>query len=112
MVRTYLNAESLEERGWGLHEYTELAAKLHLISEQTAIQVRQMREFRNLIHSAVTVRTQQQCSRGTALAALAASELVVSDALKVNAWVGLQGATMLGNGAEGDTDPGASRIRP
>ena len=69
----------LESRGWGLHEYTEVAAELQIISPQTASEVRQVRGFRNLIHPGVAMRTGQSCSRGTALAALAAAEFVATD---------------------------------
>ena len=64
---------------WNLHEYTEVAAALRIIGAQTADQVRQARNFRNLIHPGRATRIGQSCHRGTALAALAAVELVVRD---------------------------------
>lgn len=64
---------------WDLHEYTEVAAHLQLIKPETAAQVRQARNFRNLIHPGRAARLGQTCDRGTALAAIAAVELVVRD---------------------------------
>jgi hypothetical protein len=64
---------------WDLHEFTEVAAQLRVIEPETAVQVRQARNFRNLIHPGRAARLGQKCDRGTALAALAAVEFVVRD---------------------------------
>lgn len=88
-IRSEPNPDRLEDRSWGLHEYTEVAAQLHLISDQAAIQVRQTREFRNLIHPAAAIRTQRECSRGTALAALSAVEFVAFELAQINVGIGI-----------------------
>jgi hypothetical protein len=64
---------------WDLHEYVEVAAHLQLIEAETAIQARQAKSFRNLIHPGRAARLGQKCGRGTAFSALAAVELVVRD---------------------------------
>jgi len=64
---------------WNLHQLTEVSAQLGVIQQETAIQARQARNFRNLIHPGRATRLGQTCDRGTALAALAAVELVVRD---------------------------------
>jgi hypothetical protein len=69
----------LDDPGWRLRPYIEVAAELHMIVERTAIQARQAAEYRNLIHPGRAQRLAQQCSRGTALAAVSALELVVTD---------------------------------
>jgi len=65
--------------GWSLHPLTEVATDLSLLKEETAIQVRLARNFRNLIHPGLSVRKNQTCNRGTALSALAALEHVTND---------------------------------
>ena len=62
-----------------LHEYVEVARRLQIIEEETAIQVRQAPSFRNLIRPGRAARLGQKCDRGTALSALAAVEFVVRD---------------------------------
>jgi len=64
---------------WKLHSFIEVAAKLEVIGEDTAKQARLAREYRNLIHPGREKRLGQKCDRGTALAAVAAVERVVSD---------------------------------
>jgi hypothetical protein len=68
---------------WSLHPLTEVAADLTLIREETAIQIRIARDFRNLIHPGVAVRRNISCNRGTALSALAGLEHVIND-LSIN----------------------------
>jgi len=68
---------NLEE--WSLHLFTEAAAKLKIIEDDTASQVRLAKEFRNLIHPGREKRLNRKCDRGTALAAVAAAELVMRD---------------------------------
>jgi len=74
-----LQKKSLDPLNWGLHEYVEVAEQLALISPETAKQARLARDFRNLIHPGRTIRSQQTCNRGTALATNAAVELVSLD---------------------------------
>jgi hypothetical protein len=69
----------LDSRGWSLASYVELAAEVPLIRNSTAAQARQAGDYRNLIHPARAQRLAQECTRGTALAAIAALELVVED---------------------------------
>jgi len=64
---------------WHLHEYLEVSAHLKLITDATASQTRLARNFRNFIHPGVSTRMGQKCDRGTALAAVAAVELITRD---------------------------------
>lgn len=64
---------------WDLHEYIEVASELQIIKPDTAIQLKQAKDFRNLIHPGRAQRLGQKCDRGSALAALAAVEFVVRD---------------------------------
>jgi hypothetical protein len=64
---------------WNLHEYTEVAATLHIIKPQTAAQTRLTRHFRNFIHPGVAQRYSEKCDRATALSAVAGMEHVVRD---------------------------------
>ncbi len=64
---------------WDLHEYTEVAAHIGIIKDDTAIQTRLARQFRNFIHPGRTQRLAQKCDRATALSAVAGMEHVVRD---------------------------------
>jgi hypothetical protein len=64
---------------WQLHSFIEVAAKLEIISKDTAQQARLAREYRNLIHPGREKRLGQKCDRGTAFAAVAAVEHVITD---------------------------------
>ncbi len=64
---------------WSLHPLIEVAASLKIIREETAIQTRIARDFRNLIHPGVSVRKNMTCNRGTALSALAGLEHTIND---------------------------------
>jgi hypothetical protein len=64
---------------WNLHQYIEVAAELGLIEKDTAIQARLAKDFRNLIHPGRALRRQQDCDRGSALAANAAVEMIARD---------------------------------
>ena len=64
---------------WDLHQYIEIAAQLGLIEGDTTVQARLAKDFRNLIHPGRALRKQQDCDRGSALAANAAVELVARD---------------------------------
>lgn len=70
-------ASDLEQ--WTLHEYTEVAKHLNMITASTANQVRLAKDFRNLIHPGRSQRLGQVCNRGTALSAVAAVEHVLED---------------------------------
>ena len=50
---------------WFLPTYIEVAASLKFISEDTAKAARITKDFRNLIHPGVSVRSGQTCDRGT-----------------------------------------------
>ncbi len=50
-----------------------------MIKEDTAIQARLAKDYRNLIHSGRAQRLGQICDRGTDLSAVAALERVVRD---------------------------------
>jgi len=78
-AHTLTKAPAPNPARWELREYTEVAAALNLIEPETAAQARQPRNFRNLIHPGRAARLGQSCNRGTALAALAAVELVAVD---------------------------------
>ena len=77
-----LNFRDLEARKWTLHAYVEVAAHLKIIAAHTATEVRQAKEFRNLIHPGASARKQQKCTRPTALSALAAVDFIVEDLVK------------------------------
>jgi hypothetical protein len=62
---------------WDLSEYIAVAEELTRINGDTATQARLAKDFRNLIHPGRAQRLAQVCDRGTALAALAAVEMVV-----------------------------------
>jgi hypothetical protein len=64
---------------WNLHQYTEVAAHLGVIKDDTAKQTRLARQFRNFIHPGVAQRLAQKCDRATALSAVAGLEHVVRD---------------------------------
>lgn len=64
---------------WSLFEYIEVTSELKLISEETAIQARLAKDFRNLIHPGRGIRLGQACNRGTALSAVAAMEHAIQD---------------------------------
>ncbi|MBI5603500.1 MAG: hypothetical protein HY879_09090, partial [Deltaproteobacteria bacterium] len=64
---------------WNLHPLIEVSRNLDLIKENTSIQARLAKDFRNLIHPGVSVRKNQACSRATALSALAALELILEN---------------------------------
>ena len=70
---------STDPLGWGLHQFVEVAEQLDLIQAATASQTRLAKDFRNLIHPGLEIRTQQSCDRGTALATNAAVELILRD---------------------------------
>jgi hypothetical protein len=69
--------ENLDE--WSIFFLVEVAADLSLIKEETATQVKIVRNFRNLIHPGVSVRKNIVCNRGTALSALAGLEHIIND---------------------------------
>jgi hypothetical protein len=64
---------------WRFIDLIEGAREMKLIKDDTAQQTRLGKNFRNLIHPGRALRLGQVCDRGTALAALAAVELVVRD---------------------------------
>jgi hypothetical protein len=64
---------------WNLHQYTEVAAHLKVIKDETAQATRLARHFRNFIHPGVAQRLAEKCDRATALSAVAGMEHVVRD---------------------------------
>ena len=62
---------------WSLLQYIAVAQALACIDDTTARQANLAKDFRNLIHPGRVQRLAQTCTRGTALAALAAIEMVV-----------------------------------
>ena len=64
---------------WGLHDYIEVALALNLITEDTAVQARLGRGFRNLVHPGRAQRLGQRCDRATALSVIAAVEHIARD---------------------------------
>jgi hypothetical protein len=69
----------LDLHKWTLHQYAEVTGSLGLISTNTLTQVRLVKDFRNLVHPGKAARLAKRCDRGTALAALAAVEMVARD---------------------------------
>ena len=64
---------------WTLPQFIEVTEHLAIIKQDTAIQAKLAKDFRNLIHPGRAQRTAQACDRATALSALAAVEHVVRD---------------------------------
>lgn len=64
---------------WGLAGLIDVSVELGLIRKPTADQARLGKDFRNLIHPGRAQQTSAVCNKGTALAALAAAELVATD---------------------------------
>jgi hypothetical protein len=64
---------------WDLSHYIEVAADLEVITEETAIQARLAKDYRNLIHPGRSERLKQKCDRATALSAVAAVEHLIRD---------------------------------
>ncbi len=63
---------------WNLHALIEVAAKLGIISTDTATQARLAKDFRNLIHPG-RERARIKCDRATAYSAMAALEHVARE---------------------------------
>jgi len=76
---TFTPAPPANLEDWTLHHYTEVQARLQVITAETATQVRLAKNFRNLIHPGRAQRLGQKCDRGTALASVAALDHVVRD---------------------------------
>ena len=64
---------------WVLAQYIDVAVEMQVIREDSAIQCRLAKDFRNLIHPGRALRLAQKCNRGTAMSAIAALEHVVTD---------------------------------
>ena len=84
-VSSLVDSKSLQRRpsgnleDWRLPELIEVARELKAVKEDTAIQARLAKDYRNLIHPGRAQRLGQVCDRGTALAAVAALERVIGD---------------------------------
>lgn len=61
-----------------LYQLIALGEKLDIISNDTADQCKLAKNYRNLIHPGREIRKKQTCNRGTALAAMAAVELIIT----------------------------------
>ena len=64
---------------WRLFQLVVVSRHAGLIEQDTRDQCDLSRDFRNLIHPGVTIRTGQRCDKGTALAAAAAVAFVTRD---------------------------------
>jgi hypothetical protein len=64
---------------WFLEDYITVAEIRNLIKPNTVAQARLAQNFRNLIHPGRVRRLAESCNRGTALGALAAVHLIVSN---------------------------------
>lgn len=62
---------------WDLADYIAVASNAKLITEEIGKQCELCKDFRNLIHPGREIRLQQRATRGRALGALAAVELVI-----------------------------------
>lgn len=62
---------------WGLADYIAVASEAKLITDEIRKQCELCKDFRNLIHPGREIRLQQRATRGRALGALAAAELVI-----------------------------------
>jgi len=73
------NATDLTDRSWDLFSYTEVAYNLSLLASNTRTELHTVRDYRNLIHPAKSIRQNARCDRGTALVGAGAVEHVVND---------------------------------
>jgi hypothetical protein len=73
---------------WEFRELIDMSEALKVIGANTATHARLAKDFRNLIHPGKAIRTKEQCSRGTALSAVAALERVVGDLGRAVPWCG------------------------
>jgi hypothetical protein len=64
---------------WTLAPMIEAAHSCKLITDATKTQAQLAQNFRNLIHPGRAIRLKEKCDRGTALATLAAVEMVADD---------------------------------
>jgi len=71
-------ADSNPEK-WSFADLIKVAEELQTIQTATATQLRQAKDFRNLIHPGRVQRLGQKCDQGTALAALAGTHLLIRD---------------------------------
>jgi hypothetical protein len=84
-VRTaYLKAPKGFLNDWTLAPLIAAAEACQLITSETKRQAELAQNYRNLIHPGRQARLDQQCDRGTALAALAAVELIAVDLKRQN----------------------------
>ena len=74
--------DATEPENWKLFQFIPVARELNEICERTATIVNEVRDFRNLIHPGLAVRSGQACTRGTAHTAYGAVQLVVEDLAK------------------------------
>jgi hypothetical protein len=69
----------LTDRSWNLFSYSEVAHRVGLIAANTRRELETVRDYRNLIHPAKTVREQATFNRGTAYVSVGALEHVIAD---------------------------------
>lgn len=62
---------------WGLADYIAVGTRLGILDEALQAATDLAREYRNLIHPGLATRTAARCTRGTALQAMAAMNLVI-----------------------------------
>ena len=67
---------------WNLFQYIRVARELNEIEQRTETIAVEVRDFRNLIHPGLSVRSGQTCTRGTAHAAYGALQLTIEDLAK------------------------------
>jgi hypothetical protein len=67
---------------WNLFQYIHVAREMNEIESQTADVVDAVRDFRNLIHPGLSIRSGQSCTRGTAHTAYGGLQLVIEDLSK------------------------------
>jgi hypothetical protein len=60
-----------------LHEYIEVAEDLDVLTAREARMAMLAKGFRNLIHPGRAARTQERCTRSTALTAVGAMEAII-----------------------------------
>ena len=69
---------------WKLFQYIPVSRELKEIEPRTANIADEVRDFRNLIHPGLNVRSGQACTRGTAHTAYGALQLVIEDLTKAH----------------------------
>ena len=78
-VRQRVRLDDPRPENWTLSQYVEMGLELRQIAQESAIQIRLAKDYRNLIHPGREIRKHQRSDRATALSAMAALHHVIRD---------------------------------